>query len=112
MGGVVPVRVILEVLAVTIFHFMLQLITILNRCHRFPGFVYEQARFSSDHKSIEIARGGFVRLHFLMINTRTRSAVEALSWGVNRMPVKAAAVLLAAARTHLPTGRRRLLQSR
>jgi transposase len=34
---------------------MLQLITILNRCHRFRGFVYQQARFSSDHKSIEIA---------------------------------------------------------
>jgi transposase len=34
---------------------MLQLITILNRCHRFPGFVYHQARFSSDHKGIEIA---------------------------------------------------------
>jgi transposase len=34
---------------------MLQLITILNRCHRFPGFVYQQARFSSDHTSIEIA---------------------------------------------------------
>jgi transposase len=34
---------------------MLQLITILNRCHRFPGFVYHQAHFSSDHKSIEIA---------------------------------------------------------
>jgi transposase len=33
---------------------MLALITILNRCHRFPGFVYQQARFSSDHKSIEI----------------------------------------------------------
>jgi hypothetical protein len=45
----------LVVLAFTIFHFMLQLITILNRCHRFPGFVYQQARFSSDHKSIEIA---------------------------------------------------------
>jgi transposase len=48
-------RVILVVLAFTIFHFMLQLITILNRCHHFPGFVYQQARFSSDHKSIEIA---------------------------------------------------------
>jgi transposase len=34
---------------------MLQLITILNRCHRFHGFVYAQARFSSDGKSIEIA---------------------------------------------------------
>jgi transposase len=49
------VRFILEVRAFTIFHFMLQLITILNRCHRFPGFVYRQARFSSDGKSIEIA---------------------------------------------------------
>src|SRR5262245_14513935 len=34
---------------------MLQLITILNRCHRFPGFVYQQARFGSDYKNIEIA---------------------------------------------------------
>src|SRR3984893_5365432 len=34
---------------------MLQLITILNRCHRFRGFVYQQASFSPDHKSIEIA---------------------------------------------------------
>jgi transposase len=34
---------------------MLQLITILNRCHRFPGFVYHQARFGSDPNSIEIA---------------------------------------------------------
>ena len=48
-------RVILVVFAVAIFHFMLQLITILNRCHRFPGFVYQWARVSSDHKSIEIA---------------------------------------------------------
>src|SRR3981081_1074878 len=48
-------RFILVVLALTSFHFMLQLITILNRCHRFPGFVYQKARFSSDRKSIEIA---------------------------------------------------------
>jgi transposase len=34
---------------------MLQLTTILNRCHRFPGFVYRQARFSADGKRIEIA---------------------------------------------------------
>jgi transposase len=51
----VAARFILGVRAFTIFHFMLQLITILNRCHRFPGFVYRQARFSSDGKSIEIA---------------------------------------------------------
>jgi hypothetical protein len=34
---------------------MLQLTTILNRCYHFSGFVYQQARFSSNHKSIEIA---------------------------------------------------------
>jgi transposase len=34
---------------------MLQFIAILNRCHHFPGFVYQQARFSSDGKSIKIA---------------------------------------------------------
>jgi transposase len=33
----------------------MELITILNRCHHFRGFVYQQARFSSDHKSIERA---------------------------------------------------------
>jgi transposase len=51
----VAAQFILEVLAFNGFHFMLQLITILNRCHRFPGFVYQQARFSSDYKTIEIA---------------------------------------------------------
>jgi hypothetical protein len=45
----------LVVLGFAVFHLMLQLITILNQCHRFPGFVYRHARFSSDHKSIEIA---------------------------------------------------------
>jgi hypothetical protein len=34
---------------------MLQLITILNRCHRFPGFVYHRARFNAHGRSIEIA---------------------------------------------------------
>jgi transposase len=33
----------------------MELITILNRCHHFRGFVYQHARFSPDHKSIEIA---------------------------------------------------------
>jgi hypothetical protein len=28
--------------------------TILNRCHRFRGFVYEHACFSTDKKSIEV----------------------------------------------------------
>src|ERR1041384_452839 len=33
----------------------MELITILNRCHRFRGFVYQQAHFSADNKSIEVA---------------------------------------------------------
>jgi len=49
------VRFILIVLAATIFCAMLLLISILNRGHHFRGFVYRHARFSSDHKSIEIA---------------------------------------------------------
>jgi transposase len=32
-----------------------ELITILNRCHRFRGFVYHRVTFSSDHKSIEVS---------------------------------------------------------
>ena len=32
----------------------MELITILNRCHRFRGFVYRHARFSPDKKSIEV----------------------------------------------------------
>ena len=32
----------------------MELLTILNRCHRFRGFVYHRARFSPDHKSIEV----------------------------------------------------------
>ena len=34
----------------------MELTTILNRCHRFPGFVYQHARFSPDKKSIEVFR--------------------------------------------------------
>lgn len=33
----------------------MELITILNRCHRFQGFVYQHAHFSADKKSIEVA---------------------------------------------------------
>ena len=32
----------------------MELLTILNRCHRFRGFVYHRARFSPDHTSIEV----------------------------------------------------------
>ena len=35
----------------------MELITILNRCHRFRGFVYQHAQFSADKKSIEVAVG-------------------------------------------------------
>ena len=33
----------------------MELITILNRCHRFRGFVYCNAHFGADKKSIEVA---------------------------------------------------------
>jgi transposase len=33
----------------------MELITILNRCHRFRGFVYQHAYFSANKKSIEVA---------------------------------------------------------
>jgi transposase len=33
----------------------MELITILNRCHRSPGFVYQHARFTPDHQTIEIS---------------------------------------------------------
>ena len=35
--------------------FDMLLITILNQCHRFPGFVYQWARFSIDRKTIEVS---------------------------------------------------------
>jgi hypothetical protein len=34
----------------------MELITILNRCHRFRGFVYQYVHFSADKKSIEVGR--------------------------------------------------------
>jgi transposase len=33
---------------------VMELITILNHCHRHRGFVYQYARFSPDQKSIEV----------------------------------------------------------
>jgi transposase len=42
-----------EVFAVDVVFAML-LITILNHCHRFPGFVYQWAKFSTDKKTIEV----------------------------------------------------------
>jgi transposase len=32
----------------------MELITILNRCHHFRGFVYHHARFSSDGNTVEV----------------------------------------------------------
>jgi hypothetical protein len=34
----------------------MELITILNHCHRHRGFVYQHARFGPDQKSIEVRR--------------------------------------------------------
>ena len=46
-------RFILEVFAEVCFRAM-ELITILNHCHRHRGFVYQHARFSPDKKTIEV----------------------------------------------------------
>ena len=48
------VRFMVEGLAAAAF-FVMDLITILNRCHRFRGFVYYQARFGPEPNSIEVA---------------------------------------------------------
>ena len=47
------VRFILEVFAAACR--AMELLTILNNCHHFRGFVYQHARFSADKKSIEVA---------------------------------------------------------
>jgi transposase len=46
-------RVSLEVFALETVRAM-ELITILNHCHRHRGFVYQHARFDPDNKSIEV----------------------------------------------------------
>jgi transposase len=51
-AGAAAARSILVVFSATLR--AMELITILNRCHRFRGFVYRHARFSSDHKTIEV----------------------------------------------------------
>lgn len=33
----------------------MELLTILNQCHRFRGFIYQKAVFSTDRRSIEVS---------------------------------------------------------
>src|SRR5437660_5139409 len=74
----------------------MELITILNRCHRFRGFVYQHAHFSADKKSIEVAvrprRGSAAvcsRCH-LPAPGYDQLAVRRFEfiplWGVSRLP--------------------------
>ena len=61
-GGRRGTFILVVLAAIAVLFAMLQLITILNRCHHFRGFVYQHACFGSDYGSIEIAvrpRQGF-----------------------------------------------------
>src|SRR5215475_2696357 len=80
----------------------MELITILNRCHRFRGFVCRQARFSPDGKSIEvIAFWGF--LVFLLYSMRRVDCrqceavvVEEVPWGNGKRTLTRAFMLFLA----------------
>src|SRR6266404_802424 len=52
-AAAVAARFTLEVFAMKIVRAM-ELLTILNHCHRHRGFVYQHARFGPDQKSIEV----------------------------------------------------------
>lgn len=94
-----------EVLAVARFCAM-ELITILNRCHRFREFVYHRARFTFDHKSIEISvRPASVPSPSAHAAVRTRPATinfpsgapllrEGRSWNTVRLHCETMATLI------------------
>ena len=78
--GMGVARFILEFFAFPTAFFAMELITILNRCHRFPGFVYRRARFSTDRKTIEVTVTPRLR------STATCSGCHKPATGYDRLP--------------------------
>jgi hypothetical protein len=67
----------------------MELTTILNRCHRFKGFIYQHARFTPDKKAIEIS----VRPRKGSAVIRRRKCCSYMSWTAVRANVPAIGVV-------------------
>ena len=67
----------------------MELITILNGCHRFRGFVYQHAHFSADKKSIEVAvrpRKGSAAVWQVLVNSAPFPVGTAMCYQPTRNP--------------------------